>query len=177
MKIRNGFVSNSSSSSFVIALPRSYKLSEEELVEIRGAMEDYDCYFEYYEEIAEKQGETEVIDEREKIQQMLESGNFEEVEQVDPVNDDVMNADIEKSFEFLVSDGFFWTCSYNWDSHEIPLYTAAKAIIDTLGDKIQVDSFDTSSEGGQITNILADAAINAPGMLIVKKFFQEADGK
>ncbi len=35
MKIRNGFVSNSSSSSYVVCLPKNYKFTDEEMERIK----------------------------------------------------------------------------------------------------------------------------------------------
>ena len=161
MKIRNGFVSNSSSSSFVIALPKDYSISDKEMAEIREQLEDYDEYFSYYEELAEEAGNTEVIDEREKIQMMLEGKAIPE--DVEPVNDDVKNADIKKGFEFLTTVGYFWS-----DEPCDPVEFAAKAIVEVLNDKIIVGSTETSSDAGQIVNILADDYINSKGMEMVK---------
>ncbi len=165
MKIRSGFVSNSSSSSFVIALPKNYKITDEEMVEIRDLMEEYDGYFDYYSELAESEGNTELIDEREKVQKMLKTGNFEEeVEEVEPVNDDVKNADIKKGFEFLTTAGYFWS-----DEVYDPVEYAAKAIVEILNEKILVGSTETSSDAGQVINILADSFIKSKGMAIVKE--------
>jgi len=134
MKIRNGFVSNSSSSSFVIALPRTYKLSDEEMAEIREVIEDFDEYFSHYEELAEEAGNTEILDEREKIQQMLDTGKMPE-EDAEPVTDDVKNADIERGLAFLITDGYFWCDEIYGD---IPALIAAKAIFEVLADKILI---------------------------------------
>lgn len=172
MKIRQGFVSNSSSSSFVIALPKSYKFSDEEMAEIRDQLEDYDGYFDYYGEIAESQGNTEVVDERERIQQMLESGKFEEVEEVEPVNDNVKNVDIQKGFEFLTTDGYFWHDEIHGD---IPTLYAAKAIFEALMDKIVVTSTETSSDAGQVVNILADSYVNTRGSKLLREYIKNED--
>ena len=165
MKIRQGFVSNSSSSSFVIALPKSYSISEEEMAEIRDIMEDFDEYFSYYEELAEAAGKTEMLDEREKVQKMLETGNFDEIEDAEPVTNDVKNVDIKKGFELLTTTGYFWSDEIYGD---IPTQYAAKAIFEALRDKIVVASTSTSSDAGQIVNILADEYINSKGMEIIK---------
>ena len=168
MKIRSGFVSNSSSSSFVIALPKSYKLSEEELKNIRNEIEDYDEYFSYYEKLAEDEGNTEIVDEREKVQKMLETGNFDDIEDVEPVNDNVKNADIKKGFEFLTTFGYFWSDEIYGD---VTALYAAKAIVKVLHDNIIIASIDTNSDAGQIVNILADDYINNKGMKKVKEVF------
>lgn len=170
MKIRNGFVSNSSSSSFIIALPKSYTLSEEELSTIREEMEDYDCYFTYYEELAEEAGETELVDERERIQKMIETGKIEE-EITEPVTDKIKNTDIQKGFDYLTTNGYLWTESYNWSGYEIPIFTAAVCIIEVLELKIKIASLTTCSENGQILNILADDYINSKGMGYIKEHF------
>lgn len=166
MKIRNGFVSNSSSSSFIIALPKSYKISDEEMANIRELMEDYDEYFDFYAELAESEGNTEILDEREKIQKMLDSGDFKEIEEVEPVNDNVKNADIQKGFEFLTTEGYFWKDEIYGD---IPTFYAARAMVEVLYEKILIGTTNTASDAGQIINILADDFINSKGMIIVKE--------
>jgi hypothetical protein len=163
MKIRNGFVSNSSSSSFIIALPKSYSISDEEMVVIRDIMEDYDEYFSHYEELAEEADNTEMLDEREKIQMMLDGKSIPEY--VEPVNDDIKNADIKKGFELLTTTGYFWSDEIYGD---IPTQYAAKAIVEVLKDKIIVGSTKTTSDAGQIINILADEFVNSKGMQMVK---------
>lgn len=170
MKIRQGFVSNSSSSSFVIALPKDYKISDEDIEKIRNEIENYDCYFAYYEEIAETEGNTELLDEREKIQKMLESGNFKEPEEEEPVNDDIKNKDIVNGFEFLTTNGFLETDSYEYDFNSTPTPTlvAAVSIVEVLEDSILIDSLETASGGGCIINILADNYSNTEGMKLVK---------
>ena len=165
MKIRNGFISNSSSSSFVIALPKNYVISDEEMAEIRDVMEDLDEYFSHYEELAEEAGNTEVLDEREKIQMMLD-GKWMPEEDVEPVNDDVKNADIKNGFELLTTEGYFWHDEIYGD---IPTQYAAKAIFEVLADKITIGSTETTSDAGQIMNILADNFVNNPGMQILKE--------
>ena len=169
MKIRQGFVSNSSSSSFVIALPNSYTISDEEMSVIRDEMEDYDEYFSYYAEKAEADGHTEVLDEREKLQNMLDSGNFEEPEEVEPVNDDVKNADIKKGFEFLITKGYFWFDELDGNN---PALYAAKAIVAVLKDKITIGYLDTSSDAGQIINILASSYEDKKAMQLLKEHFK-----
>jgi len=172
MKIRNGFVSNSSSSSFVVAISKNYQLSEQELESIRYHMEDCDEYFSYYEEIAQKAGDTEMLDEREKIQKMLETGNFEEEESLDPVNDDVKNADIARGFEHLKKNGFIWTDSEEWFRGEIPVMTAANAIIDVISDKVLVAKIDLGSGSfGTVINILAENN-DKPGLEQIQDHYQ-----
>ena len=168
MKIRNGFVSNSSSSSFVIALPKSYKLSEEELEEIRDEIENHDCYFSYYEELAEEAGETELTDERERIEKMLQTGKMEE-EITDPVTDEIKNRDIQKGLEYLTINGCLYEDYNIWSNYEIPYLTAAICIARVLTPKTLVASFDTFSDGGQILNILAEDYVETAGMKILKK--------
>jgi hypothetical protein len=168
MKIRNGFVSNSSSSSFVVALPKDYSLSDEEMAEIREMMEDFDEYFSYYEDMAEARGEIEMIDEREKIQMMLEGKAIPE--DVEPVTDDVKNKDIKKGFEFLTTTGYFWADEIDGD---VPVLYAAKAIVEVLYNEIIIDSLETNSSAGQIVNILADGYINSKGMKKVKEFLEK----
>lgn len=172
MKIRNGFVSNSSSSSFVIALPKSYVFSEDEMISIREQLEDYDSYFSYYEELAEQNGETEILDEREKIQKMLDTGQMPE-DDAEPVNDEVKNKDIQKGFEFLTTTGHLWTD----DWIEGPEGFAAKAIVDVLLEKIQVADFDVPSDCGSVINILSDSYIESNGMKLLKDFFTNEDKK
>lgn len=171
MKVRQGFVSNSSSSSFVIALPKTYIISDEEMAEIRETMQDYDAYFEHYEQIAEDAGETELLDERERIQKQLEAGKCEEMAEIEePVTDKVMDADIQKAFEFLTTTGYFLSDEIYGD--ETTLY-AAKAIVEVLNDKIVIGSTDTTSDAGQVINVLADDYINSEGMKLVYQDYVE----
>ena len=173
MKIRQGFVSNSSSSSFIVALPKTYEISEEEMGLIRECIEDYDCYFSYYEELAEEAGETELLDERERIQKMLESGNFEEPANEEPVNDDVKNADIKKGFEYLTTIGSLWTDDLGYETNDTPMNVAAKAIIEVLKDKIIIGSLNTASDCGQILNVLADGYRDSAGINLIKRNYIE----
>jgi len=178
MKIRQGFVSNSSSSSFVVAsssssfvvaLPKDYKFSEEELVSIRDYIEEYDDYFSYYAEKAEEAGETELLDEREKIQMMLESGKFsEEKEETEPVTDEIKDADIQKGLECLTTTSSFWMGEPGWDT-EVPSYYAVLAIFEVLKDKISIGSIDVGPDrGSQILNILSTAFADTEAMKLVK---------
>lgn len=167
MKIRNGFVSNSSSSSFIIAIPKKYTLSDEEMSKIRDYLEDCDSYFSHYEELAEEAGNTEVLDEREKIQKMLESGNFEEMTDDEPVNDDIKNADIAKGLEYLKTVGELWQDSEGWDN--VPISAAAVAIVEELYSKTIITTIDGPSDCGQIINILAESNYDSTGMKLLKE--------
>jgi hypothetical protein len=167
MKVRNGFVSNSSSSSFVVAIPKGYKLSDEEMSEIRAGLEDYDSYFSHYEKLAEDEGNTEVLDEREKIQKMLESGNFEEMTDDEPVTDDIKNADIANGLQYLKTDGVLWQDSEYWD--DVPASAAASAIVEVLHDKVIITSIDGPSGCGQTINILAESNLASTGMKLLKE--------
>jgi len=162
-------------STIIMALPKSYLLSDEEMAQIREGLESYDDYFGYYEEQAEKQGKTEVLDEREKIQQMLDSGNFEEVVEEDPVNDDVKNRDIAEAMHLLTTKGHIW-CDWENPFDSLPIIIAADAITKTLHEKIIIRPINAcASNGGQILNILADEYINQPGMKLAKEFILDED--
>ena len=174
MKIRNGFVSNSSSSSFVIALPKTYKFSDEEMEAIRDYIEEYDDYFYHYEEEAEAAVNTEILDERERIQKMLETGKIPE-EDVDPVTDDIKNADIQKGLEFLTTASSFWLDEPNWGV-EVPVHYAALAICEVLRDKIRIGSVEGGPDSGyQMINILSDAFKEKEAMKLVKESFINED--
>jgi len=169
MKVRHGFVSNSSSSSFVIALPKSYKFSDEEMEKIRNYIEEYDSYFEYYEEKAEDAGNTELLDEREKIQLMLDGKFTEEADQTEPVTDEIKNADIEKGLEYLTTVSTFWMDEPDWDI-ETPVHYAALAIFEVLGDKIQIGEIEGGPDNGsQILNILSSSFKDKGAITIIKE--------
>jgi len=171
MKKRNGFVSNSSSSSFIVALPKNYELSEEELEAIKEKMEDYDCYFSYYEEMAEEAGEIELMDERERIQKMIETG-VAEPEVTEPVTDEVKSQDIRKGLKWLTINGYIWKDSNEWQGQEIPIFTAGMSIVNILMPKIKLAEIDQySSDTGQIINVLADVRYEE-GLERIKEHFQ-----
>ncbi len=175
MKIRQGFVSNSSSSSFVIALPKSYTFSEKEMTDIRAYIEDCDEYFTHYEELAQDAGKTEILDERERIQKQLDSGNFEEEADEEPVTDDIKNADIKKGFEFLTTVGSFWMDEPDWGM-DVPTHYAALAICEVIGDKIRIGSMEGGPDGGsQMINIQSTAFKETEAMKLVKESFINED--
>lgn len=171
MKIRSGFVSNSSSSSFVIALPKTYKLSEEEMEAIRNEIEDWDEYFSHYEELAQETGNTEILDEREKIQKMLDTGVMTE-EDSDPVTDEIKNADIQKGLEYLTTTSCIWMDElFDYDIN-IPTWIAAKAIFYVIRDKVNIGSFEGGADGGQqVMNILSDAFKDKEAIKLIKESF------
>ena len=174
MKIRNGFVSNSSSSSFVIALPKTYTFSDEEMEEIRGQIEDYDAYFSFYEEKAEEDGNTEVLDEREKIQKMLETGKMPE-ENDEPVTDDIKNSDIQKGLKYLTEVSSVWLDEPGWGIED-PTHYAAVAITKVLGEKIVIGTIEGGPDNGyQIINILSTAFEGKEAMKLVKESFKNED--
>ena len=169
MKIRTSFFSNSSSSSYIIAFPRNYQFSEEELTEIKKDIKDTDYYFLRQKIFNSKQ---EFLTEAEKIQKMLATGDFSDGEFI--LTDDMINQDIQKAAEFLYNNGCFYMYEdYGYNEKELAIRAISIRIMEVLNNKIIIGTINTGPDEGSIFNILAKENKNKQAFTLIKECINE----